>query len=81
MELVVGKLRFHKLGVSKNRRKNPKMDGENDGKPYYLMDDLGVPLFLETSNLLPTSKKRLGNTLTTIFASMFPLMLSIEHVA
>ncbi len=24
------------------------MDGENNGKPYYKMDDLGVPLFLET---------------------------------
>ena len=24
------------------------MDGENKGKPYFLMDDLGVPLFLET---------------------------------
>ncbi len=24
------------------------MDGENNGKPYEQMDDLGVPLFLET---------------------------------
>ena len=24
------------------------MDGENSGKPYEQMDDLGVPLFLET---------------------------------
>ena len=24
------------------------MDGENNGKPYFLMDDLVVPLFLET---------------------------------
>ena len=24
------------------------MDGENNGKAYVLMDDLGVPLFLET---------------------------------
>ena len=24
------------------------MDGESHGKPYCLMDDLGVPLFLET---------------------------------
>ena len=23
----------------------PKMDGENNGKPYFLMGDLGVPLF------------------------------------
>ena len=30
----------------------PKMDGENNGKPYFLMDDLGVPLFLETPILL-----------------------------
>ena len=29
--------------------KNPKMDGENHGKPYDLMDDLGEnPLFSET---------------------------------
>ena len=29
----------------------PKMDGENNGKPYEQMDDLGVfPLFLETPN-------------------------------
>ena len=36
------------LGVSKNRGKTPKMDGENNGKPYFLMDDLGgkTPLFL-----------------------------------
>ena len=26
----------------------PKMDGENNGKPYETWDDLGVPLFLET---------------------------------
>ena len=24
------------------------MDGENNGKPYERMDDLGIPLFLET---------------------------------
>ncbi len=24
------------------------MDGENNGEPYEQMDDLGVPLFLET---------------------------------
>ena len=29
------------MEVSKNRGKNPKMDGENHGKPYFLMDDLG----------------------------------------
>ena len=34
-------------GVSKNRGKTPKMDGENNGsKPYEEMDDLGVPVYL-----------------------------------
>ncbi len=28
------------MGVSKNRG-TPKMDGENNGNPYFLMDDLG----------------------------------------
>ena len=28
---------------------DPQMDGENNGKPYEQMDDLGVPLFSETS--------------------------------
>ena len=37
------------LDVSKNRGfKPPKMDGKNNGKPYFLMDDLGVPFFWET---------------------------------
>ena len=37
------------MGVSENRGiESPKMDGENNGKPYFLMDDLGIPLFLET---------------------------------
>ncbi len=37
------------MAVSKNRG-TPKMDGENNGKPYEQMDDLGgyiSPLFLE----------------------------------
>ncbi len=36
------------MGVSKNNGNYPKMDGENHGKPYFLMDDLGgkIPLFL-----------------------------------
>ncbi len=39
----------HYMDVSKNMGKiPPKMDGETKGKPYFLMDDLGVPLFLET---------------------------------
>ena len=41
--------------VSKNRgTKTPKMDGENHEKPYEQMDDLGVPLLLET----PILKKK-----------------------
>ena len=37
------------MDVSKNRGGfSPKMDGLFHGKPYFLMDDLGVPLFLET---------------------------------
>ena len=34
-------LRADTWGVSKNRGKTPKMDGENNGKPYFFMDDLG----------------------------------------
>ena len=41
----------HQLGVSQNRGKTPKMDGENTGKPYEQMDDLGEnPLCSETPN-------------------------------
>ena len=29
------------LGVSQNRGVSTKMDGENNGKPYFLIDDLG----------------------------------------
>ena len=36
------------MDVSQNRGNTPKMDGENNEKPYEQMDDLGVPLFLET---------------------------------
>ena len=38
------------MGVSKNSGVSPKMDGENNGKPYEQMDHLeGKPLFSETS--------------------------------
>ena len=38
------------IGVSQNRE-TPKMDGENTGKPYFLMDDLGENhLFLGNSS-------------------------------
>ena len=40
---------FLDMDVSKNRGiLPPKMDGLFHGKPYEQMDDLGVPLFLET---------------------------------
>ena len=55
------------MGVSKNRGKTPKMDGENNGTPYFLMDDLGrnLPLFSETPIMpygFPSKKapRRLG---------------------
>ena len=34
------------------------MDGENKGKPYEQMDDLGVPLFLETPKCSQTGPNR-----------------------
>ena len=43
---------FLHVDVSKNRGKIPKMDGENNGKPYVQKDDMGVPLFLETPMLI-----------------------------
>ena len=36
------------LLLRKNRGKTPKMDGENFMENPIKMDDLGVPLFLET---------------------------------
>ncbi len=39
------------MAVSKNSGGNPpKMDGENNGKPYFLMNDLGgfTPMFGST---------------------------------
>ena len=36
------------MGVPPKIGETPKMDGENNGKPYEQMDDLGAPLFLET---------------------------------
>ena len=29
----------------------PKMDGKNNGKPYFLMDDLGVPVFAANTHI------------------------------
>ena len=46
-------LRMNHLGVSTNSGKTPKMDGENNGKPYEQMDDLGgnTPIFGNTHYL------------------------------
>ena len=52
------------LDVSKKKGWAPKMDGENNGKPDFLMDDLGVPLFLDTP-------KSGSNTLIHIQFSFF----------
>jgi len=40
------------MGVSKKRGKKPKMDGENNGKAYFLMDDLGVPKILGNIHMI-----------------------------
>ena len=40
------------MGVSKNRGVSPKMDAENNGKPYEQMDIIwGVPLFLGNTHI------------------------------
>ena len=47
------------MDVSKNRGKTPQMDGENNGKPYFLiMDDLGgeKPYFWKHPNLEQTGE-------------------------
>ena len=47
------------MGVSKNRGKTPKMDGENNGKPYCLMDGLGAKptIFGNTHIRIPPNLK------------------------
>ena len=54
------------MGVSINRG-TPKWMVYN-GKPYFLMDDLGVPLFLET----PISLQRCGFDITNYFRHVGP---------
>ena len=52
------------------------MDGENNGKPYFQMDDLGVPLFLETPKLCEASF-----FLTTFFCSrQFVLSIGLDGI-
>ena len=48
------------MGVSFNGG-TPKMDGENNGKPYFLMDDLGVKptIFGNLDSIRYASKKNL----------------------
>ena len=46
------------MSVSKIKG-TPKMDGENNGKPYWKLDDLGEnPLFLETSRWRTTNPSK-----------------------
>ena len=55
--------KFHLGGNPKIGGNTPKMDGENNGKPHFLMDDLGEnPLFPETSiKRLLTSVMMIGS--------------------
>ena len=60
------------MGVAKNRVK-PQYGLLFDGKPYLLMDHLGVPLFLETP------KKRIHGTIKKIYRSMVWLCMVDVH--
>ena len=56
---------FHQghMGVEpKIGGKTTKMDGENNGKHYFLMDDLGIPLFLETPIFITYAFKTFQNS-------------------
>ena len=62
----------------------PKMDGENNGsKPYEQMDDLGVPLFLETPhfNLLthPHLAFKLHTKMPFLMISDPNIVVSLKH--
>ena len=60
------------------------MDGENNGKPYEQMDDLGVPLFLETTILVNGNKPMFTYTiyltlrLTLRRSSKYPLQMHLS---
>ena len=62
------------------------MDGENNGKPYEQMDDLGVPLFLETPIWKDWSipKQLVGKQeilpLRDVFSTYRPLAERIEEL-
>ena len=69
------------------------MDGENNGKPYEQMDDLGVPLFLETpsssyfirffKNVAEKCRKdvfKSTRTLITFMKAVDVLMLPIYNI-
>ncbi len=48
------------------------MDGENNGKPYEQMDDLGVPLFLETPILFQIWTCQKSGQNFTLMDPVFP---------
>ena len=59
MGMMLGQVYFGKhLGASKNNgtQNIPKMDGEYNGKPYFLMDDLGVTPIFGNTHLFSTQK-------------------------
>ena len=58
------------MGVSKNRGA-PKWMVYN-GTPYYLMDDLGVPLFLETSISYVSSRQTSWGENLPPYLDIFP---------
>ena len=55
------------------------MDGENNGKPYFLMDDLGgvFPLFLETPNLLGFFADSPCGTFQSLLPTTQPLLSEV----
>ena len=59
------------MGVSKNKE-TPKMDGENNGKPNFLMDDLGgPPLFFGNTHINFTTPETFGVPFPLFFGWLF----------
>ena len=64
------------------------MDGENNGKPYFKMDDLGIPSFLETpiwlGVILSFSRKLTDVHFSIVYTcwafSLFPEKLGFQTV-
>ena len=54
------------------------MDGENHGKPYEQMDDLGVPLFSETSSWTPMN---LQGPKVRVLSQHLPISPPVLHLS